>query len=469
MRNILKPIGLICFLAIHWGCDDYLDVNENPNGAAIPPLKGLLANATQNSAQNVFRFGSTTSFYVQYVASPNAVSATDVQERIDTSGSWNAIYSILSDIYDMEKFGSESNSVHYVGIAKTLTALNLGMAVDVWGDVPYDEALAFQTLNPGYDNQEELYSVILSTLDDAITELSKENVGEDVEADNDFIHGGNIEAWIKTANALKARYLNHYSDTESYDPSAIRTVLENAYTSNSDDAQVTKFENRNPWADVALDNEQLILGGWLSEQLIDAMNGMTFGVFDPRLPMITNPLPDSSYVGTVNGEGRTGDGTVQEETYLTTDGFYSSDESPLLVITYAELKFIEAEMELRDGNPETAYDAYLEGIRAHMAKLGVEATEIESYLTNPIVAVGSGNISLDLIFKEKYIAMFLNPESWVDARRHNYNYTDMTVPTNNDLGDEFIARYDYPDSEYQRNRSNVPSVSLLDRIFWDAE
>src|SRR5690606_15870645 len=109
-----------------------------------------------------------------------------------------------------------------------------------------------------------------------------------------------------------------------------------------------------------------------SSNIINAMNGETYGVFDPRLPHITRPLPDGSFVGTPNGAGRKGSGSIQEETYLTQDGYYSSINSPLTIITYSELKFIEAEAYLRAGNDNEAYIAYLEGIRANMEKIGVD-------------------------------------------------------------------------------------------------
>jgi hypothetical protein len=71
--------------------------------------------------------------------------------------------------------------------------------------------------------------------------------------------------------------------------------------------------------------------------------------------------------------------------------------------------------------------------------------------------------------REKYVALFLHPETWVDARRYNYSYANMTIPANlnQDLGGEFIRRLGYPDSETQRNGQNVPDVNLTDRLFWD--
>ncbi|MBC9794717.1 SusD/RagB family nutrient-binding outer membrane lipoprotein [Sinomicrobium weinanense] len=456
-------------------CDDYLDINENPNGAEIPPLKGLLAYTTHQTAVNTYRLGTTTSYYTQYLASPNEASATDIQERVNTDNSWENIYEVMSDAYDIEALATESNSPHYVGVSKVLMAANLGMSIDVWGGVPYSEALAFETLTPAYDNDEALYTTVISLLDEAVSELDKANEGTELDPDSDFIHGGGTEAWIKTAYALKARYLNHLSGTDKYDPSAVLNALDNAYESNDDDAQVTQFQTRNPWAQVALSNEQLVLGGWLSEQLIDAMNGTTFDVFDPRLPLITEPFPVESggdtitiYRGTVNGAGRIGDGTIQAECYLTTGGFYSSTNAPLILISYSELKFIEAEVNLHEGNSAAAYDAYLAGIRANMEKVGVAAGDITAYTSDATVAVGTA-ITTDDIFREKYIAMFLHPESWVDARRFDYGYKDFTLPENHNslLNGQFIRRFDYPDTEYLRNRNNVPEVELLTRIWWD--
>jgi hypothetical protein len=47
----------------------------------------------------------------------------------------------------------------------------------------------------------------------------------------------------------------------------------------------------------------------------------------------------------------------------------------------------------------------------------------------------------------------------------------MTLPANHnpELGGEFIRRVNYPDSETSRNAANVPSMTLLDRIWWDEE
>ena len=60
-----------------------------------------------------------------------------------------------------------------------------------------------------------------------------------------------------------------------------------------------------------------------------------------------------------------------------------------------------------------------------MDKLQVPAgAERTAYLT--AASVGAANLTRALIMKEKYIATYLNPEAWNDARRFDYAYKDFT-------------------------------------------
>jgi hypothetical protein len=86
---------------------------------------------------------------------------------------------------------------------------------------------------------------------------------------------------------------------------------------------------------------------------------------------------------------------------------------------------------------------------------------------NPSVSVGETNLTLNLIFKEKYVAMFLNPEAWVDVRRNDYQYQDFELPEGAAMS-TFIRRLAYPTVEVSRNGNNVPAVVGLDeRLAFD--
>ena len=468
-KNKYKYMVVACtFLAA--SCSDYLDINDDPNNPTEAPIAGLMVNSTFESAQNTFRMGDITSNYVQYLASPNAASSSDVMDPVSYSGTWSSMYNVMTDLNDLITKAESSGANHYKGAAQILMALNLGMTVDAWGNVPFSEGLDFQTITPSYDDDAELYQKILSLLDEGVANLSQST--EFSMGDDDFIYGGDADQWIKFGNMLKARYLNHYSETDMYDPAAVLAALDNGFESNDDDAQVEYFEEEfNPWANVAINNADLVLGGWISEQFIQGMDGTTYGVVDPRLPYMvsaTGKENDGPYVGTENGAGR-GDAPEQyARSVLETGDYYSSRTSPILIATYFEQKFIEAEAAFTI-DKSRSYQAYLDGIRAHMTKIGVDAAAIEDYINSPEVSVGEGALTLQDIFREKWKAMFLHPEAWVDARRFNYNYKDFDLPANlnPDLNGQFIQRLVYPDSEVSRNGSNVPDVTLLDGPFWD--
>lgn len=463
----IRYIAIVCIGLLAVGCKKgYLDLNNNPNQTTNPPINGLLAQVTSLTGLNVFRAGNITAYYVQQLASPNAASGSDIYDNVDRSTLWYNIYNAMQDGRVMMEKATAQNAFQHLGVAKIMESMNLDLLVDLWGDAPYTQAFDPTVFKPAYDNGEDLYNAALRLLDEAVAEFGKANPEIELDASSDLIHGGNVDAWIKTAYALKARMLNKISKKQTYNPTAVLDALSKAYTSSADDAQITQFEARSPWNQVAFNNTQLLLDGWMSEQFVDQLNGKTYGVFDPRIKYITDTTKFGDYRGTPNGKGRIGTGTNKEESYLSLNGFYSKSGAPLLLATYAEMKFIEAEATFASDKVRS-YQAYLDGIAANMSRLGVSDEEKNAYLLNPAVAVGAAAFTKDMIFKEKYAALFLHPEAWVDARRFDYQYKDFTLPQNAVL-QTFIRRVGYPSTETDRNGENVPSVaSLADKLWWD--
>ena len=468
----LNKLLLVSVLSIFMvlGCSDYLDINEDPNNPTSAPIQGLMTNTTFETAQNTNRVASTTSFFVQHFASPNEASSTDVHESVSYGNTWANLYFNIDDLLVLIDQANELGAPHYSGVAKVMTAYNLGLLVSMFGDVPFSEGFTDEILQPQYDSSAEVYDVIFSMLNEALTELQASESAATPGSD-DFIYGGDLTAWTRTAYALQARYLNHFSKLNSYDRNAVLNAVENSFASNDEDFQMAYFDEgtatQNPWYRLALNNSNLLLGGWLSDQLVNQLNGETFGILDPRIDFITAEIEDGGYVGTRNGAGRGAASEQGDRSVLALDTYYASGPTaPLLMATYAEMKFIEAEAALAT-NANRAYEAYEAGIRAHMEKLGVDEDEIDAYWDEASVSVGAGNLTIDDIMREKYVAMFLIPEAWNDARRYDYGYEGFRAPANSALGGEMIRLVRYPDSELQRNQANVPARTMLDRLFWD--
>ena len=473
MKRALLFLAVFGFALV--GCDgDLLVDNTNPNATTEPSMSGLLSNTILSTSNTTQGAASVTSYYVQHLASPSG-SSVDRHFESRFGGTWSGIYGLLSDTEALIEKAEAEDSPHYAGVAQIIQAYNLGLATDLWGDIPYQEALQADEgeTTPAYDSQEQVYEEIQTLLSDARDNLDAESRSSP--GSDDFVYGGDLEKWRKASWALEARYLNHLTEKSDYDPQAVLSAVGNAFERNADDAQMN-YENdpsNNPWHNVYLNQEGGILGGHLSEQLVKEMDGSLYGVFDPRLQVAITDSTETEgddpplYAGNRNGAG-SGDFYNHLE-----PKYYASENAPILWITYAEMKFIEAEAALRDGNSGRAYTAYMEGIRAHMDKVGVSESERDAYMNDPAVDVGEDNLTLDEVFKEKNVALFLSPEAWVDHRRHDYDYPDFEPPVDqnplfqNSQDTDHIRRVLYPLSEIERNRSNVPEVELDQFLWWD--
>lgn len=484
IRYFKHTMLVISLTIISLSCDDYLggDTNVDPNRAVEVSLNVLLPTVIDATALNHYNLGFETSQIVQYVASATTTSSrTDTHNQIRLGTAWRDLYlRALSNASVMALQAAEQESPHYEGVAKIMLAINLSLATDTWGDVPYSEAFqADNNLTPGYDSQESIYTAIQDLLDEAIVALNEENSLFSPEGD-DLVYGGDLSQWVKAAYSLKARYALHLSELDTEAASRALTAIVNGFDSNEDDLQYLYDErNLNPWHKrPALADGTGNASITFSEQLIDAMNGTDYGVFDPRLPLIAENDGEAEYTGAINGE----EAGESSNSRFTVDTWYSTATAPVLMFTYAESKFIEAEAAFLNnggtttsvGSTQNAYDAYVAGISAHMDKLGVDPAERDAYLSDPAVAVGVDGLTLELIMKEKYVANFLHPETWVDFRRYDYDatiYKDLELPLehNPDLNGEWIRRVLYPLDELSRNGEEVNKVQqgLEVKVWWD--
>ncbi len=76
--------------------------------------------------------------------------------------------------------------------------------VDIFGDIPYSEALDIDaTLNPSYDDGFTIYKDLFTRLDAAMDALNQS--GGSFDGDVDVVYQGDVAAWYAFANALKVR------------------------------------------------------------------------------------------------------------------------------------------------------------------------------------------------------------------------------------------------------------------------
>jgi hypothetical protein len=134
--------------------------------------------------------------------------------------------------------------------------------------------------------------------------------------------------------------------------------------------------------------------------------------------------------------------------------------SPMPLMTYDELKFIEAEANLRLGNTAEATLAFTDAVASAMRRQVPSLSEAE--ITAYVASVAAGGLSLESIITQKWIAFWLfQPiEAYNDYRR-----TD--IPTLTHPVGPAPLRFPYPQSELDANAANVPNTQITSGVWWD--
>ncbi|SMB97730.1 hypothetical protein SAMN00120144_1598 [Hymenobacter roseosalivarius DSM 11622] len=460
MKKLILMLGLVLGGGLLTACEDFLDVNTDPNNPTTATPNFLLPSIIANGAQTQMFTALRTPFITQYLVSRAANNAVDgfFYTNAQSTNTFNFTYfQSGGNIPPMIAAAQAEGSVYYVGAGKIMLALLLSHATDMFGDIPYSEAfLGARNYTPKYDSQEQIYANINQLLDEGITEMSKPASANfrplyltSPSISGDILYRGDVGKWIRLAYSLKARQNHHLTKKASYDPNAILALVDQGFKATADDAQL-QFQV----AVAPLTNTTNIFGttrnnfatATFSANLIKYLDGRTFGVVDPRLPIMAT----ATSTGADPGVGTATTANLAPGSQLTDfyASWYARDLGYFELITYHELKFIEAEAAFRAGNRTRAFTAFQEGIRAHMRKIGTGGTnttittvtyppiteaQITAYLASAAVPQNAAALELKNIMEQKYIAMFLNPESWSDMRRFDFSpaiYVNLRAPSN---------------------------------------
>lgn len=507
MKNIFKLAGVLTLAFSIYSCnDEYFDVNTPSNAVAADAvaMKDVLSPCIQYTMNAQFNAATSIAQVDQHITYiVNERQGIDNQYLTTLDSYWRIVYTqALPNIKVLEDKATATNSSHYLGIAKVLKAINMGTTTDLYGDVPYSESiLGTAVLYPKYDSQQAIYTDIIKLLDEAIVLFGAANTSTLAPGGEDLIYAGKMANWTKAAYAFKARYQLHLSKINGSTATANAVVasLSKGFTSNADDFQL-KYNsvNINPWysTQVGLFTGNVLYA--ISSHFVSYMNGSVSGVFpftsptltmDPRMPLLvdmrtyssagvtgTQPTVASGYVGTANGTG------ASSGSKIGTQLFYSKVDSPFVVLTYSESKFMEAEAQFllaggtatTTGSNASAYAAYLAGISANMDKLAVATTDKTNYLADASIDKGAAALELKDIMRQKFIALFLNPETFNDYRRYNFStnaFKNLTLPVNTDPINEgkWIRRIVYSTNERGSNSVNysLNYKPMISPVWWD--
>ena len=465
MKNIVNYILVLAVtLTGFTSCKKYLDdVAINPNDPLKVSPNALLANIELATFSNYNgNLNRRSSVFTQHLAGIDGQYVGVANYKInegDVTNEWKTIYTgaLVNCKILIDTLGSKSPN--YKGIAQVLYVMNLGLATDMWGDVPNSDALKGLTQNytPKYDSQQKIYADMQSMLSEAVVNLKQPSAANLFSPGSyDYIYQGDNERWLATAYVLKARYANRLSKKNATQSATdalmyLDSAYAHGYTSSLNDANaifgVSGNEN-NQW--YAFENQRgyVKMGAFF----VDLMNTNN----DPRLAFFaTTDATGTSYTGAdVDPANATFD-----ESGL--GSFYGSPTSKAPMVTYVEAKFIEAECRFRLSDASGAATAFNAAVKESI--LNVTGASDPTYEAAH-ASENAGSIDLTKIMTEKYVALFTQAETWADWRR-----TGLPVLTPNPSGVVNGIPRILPTSQDERNyNSNAILVtSVLQKVWWD--
>jgi hypothetical protein len=449
---------------------DLSDLNVNGKAPESVPSGALFANAVmgyydfdavQNVNLNNLRLWSQHWTQTTYVDESNF----QLNER-DVNGS-TFVRMYVTVIRDCEEArtavmnGPESAAAKAASVAaiEVMEVMAYQYLVDLFGDVPYSEALS-ETNVPKYDAGSAIYADLLARLDAATADLS----GSNTFGSSDIIYGGDAAAWKKAANSLMLRMAVRMI---GYDAAAAKSWGEKAiaggvFMSSADDMRLY-YSSAPPHTHPMW--ETLVQSGRTdyvaSATLGDVLNGLA----DPRRAGFFKNLGGSDSVTgaphgfQVNYYDYSQPGTALE------DPTWSH-----AAISYVEVEFLMAHAAVAGwAGASDAATHYENGIRASIEEWGGSSADADAYMMHPLVAFSSTTAATQ-IGVQKWIAMYSNAfEAYAAVRMY-----DLPMQTAALAGTVTPNRYSYPLDEYSLNTTNVQAAAAnyggddtFAKVFWD--
>lgn len=298
MKNLNKIILTILTLGLVNSCETLeLDALENPTQVSQNQLnpQNIFDNIQVSFGgfvSQVAGFSSFTSEVTRQFTMQGSSVYQNAYAPINFDGIWSTAYAgVLKDISTLESIDNPENFEYQIGASKVMKAYVLFTLVDLFGDVPLEEALQGETNElPVRTDQIEVYLAAIDELNQARTLLAS---GRGILPLNDLFFGASdasLTKWIAVANSLELRALNNARNAGSElginIPSRLTTLLNSDLIDSIDeDFQFNYAPNRlNPDArhPAYSINYEATAAGYLANYLMWEMTAEK-GFDDPRL------------------------------------------------------------------------------------------------------------------------------------------------------------------------------------------
>jgi hypothetical protein len=499
MKNI-RYYMVIAFLVVFTRCQDFEEIEKNPNQATTVPPSLLLTGIQNDMLEQPWSLEHRWNQYwccnYNYYGN-NEYSWTNASLKFQT----------LKNVLKMEEEALNTGAKAlnpYSALGKFFRAYFYVSMTEQVGDLPLEESLqGLDDTTPVYASQKEIYIQVLEWLESANSDLATliaagtppptSPLGDILSGD--IYMSNSLESWQKIVNSFTLRVLISLSKKESDADLNVKNRFNSIVTNN------TKY----PLLGSTSDNLQIFYNGSTSlypsnpgskgfdkgrynmaETYVKTLTDLA----DPRVFVTCNPAEAKlkagiafdnfgAYIGASSAESldnmssKAGKGEYSYANQLRYYGTFSGPE-PALMLGYVEQCFTIAEGINRGWTSGDAESFYENGIIASMDLYGIKdgsslkvtsaddvvlgevTPSITNYLNSTAVKYAGNNAAgLEQILTQKYLAFFQNSglEAYYNQRRTDIpEFREGTGTGNNGV---IPKRWLYPSAEETTNNENL--------------
>lgn len=448
---------------------DFEKINTNPNAPVeVEPnflLRQILYNTGEEMSYEGFVAGNLLSQHFTMVDF-NLFDRHNLTSPQLGGNPWPVIYKNLLDNEKLFKYSETPIYKNYRIPALILKAYLIALATDIYGDVPFFEAVQADEgiENPVFDTQEEIYTAengILDLLDQALELLQNETPESNI--GGDILFNGDLTKWEQFAYSLKVKYLIRISERINVSSELQQIYDQGIYMQSNIDNATFDFSDGRPnsfrMAQLREGDFNLYIMSKTIEEVLKDYN-------DPRIDVLFRTVEgDTTYNGLINGPDAS-QTSISVSNFSLPGAIFRENTGDLDAnfMTSWETHFLWAE-------------ATQKGLISANAQMHYESGVIQAfeYWNTPLPTdYFSGNAGfgvngadpLKQIITQKWLANIINGyEGWIEYRRTGFpELKDVTASLNGGL---YPVKMPYPSDETTLNSSFTGNNSINTPVWWD--
>lgn len=421
--------------------------------------------------------------------------------------------------------GDFANARMYA-VGLVMKGLYFQLYTDTFGEIPYSGVGVQEVLLPEFDTQKTIYKGIISDLDAAMATIGNESNTSDIPGDvndlaeNDLYFGGDLQMWKKLANSLKLRVAMRANGAsgDDFSPAAITSALAGPLLGVGESALLSKDIEISKWSSASYGDVWNDFGGFgskwnVSQEVIHTLRdfgddprlamyakptiggnfvltqGDDVALFDKRLKVLTDEFDDAGapWTSTDNGDGTitvnvtggfyagqpvrlgsTGISSMTKQEWFSLPGDLVTEPRnkgamfPEIVMSSAEVYFLQAEAAVKGLGAGDAQTLFQSGIAEAMALWGVDGTDYIA--TSPLADISTGTMDdkLEKIATQRWVAAYTDGfEAWAVVRDMGYparlavGVSDVDIYGLGTINGKYPQRLRYGGSAADKNGDNL--------------